>query len=124
MKYCRKCSSFKPRDQFVLDPRTRDGHRGTCKSCGRAYVRSYISTLRHKALSALGNQCFKCGFSDYRALQIDHINGGGLAHRKKLGSGTGYYRSILKDLSRYQLLCANCNWIKRYDNQENRRILT
>jgi len=34
-----------------------------------------------------------------------------------------YYKSMLlpgaKD--RYQLLCANCNWIKRYEENEDRR---
>ncbi len=29
----------------------------------------------------MGNKCVKCGFSDPRALQIDHINGDGMDNR-------------------------------------------
>jgi hypothetical protein len=25
---------------------------------------------------------------------------------------------VLKEIDRYQLLCANCNWIKRFENNE------
>ena len=37
-------------------------------------------------------KCIECGFSDMRALTIDHINGGGVAHAKIVGNGTNFYR--------------------------------
>lgn len=74
--------------------------------------------LRIKALEMLGNKCIKCGFSDVRALQIDHINGGGWDARKKGITGYKLCGDVLKNPSLYQCLCANCNWIKRYENHE------
>ena len=70
----------------------------------------------------LGTRCVKCGFSDIRALQIDHINGGGSRERKLIGDNTvRYHKFIMKNRDKYQILCANCNWIKRAENNENRR---
>jgi len=65
--------------------------------------------------------CSKCGFGDWRALQIDHINGNGNTHRKSIphGSSVKFWEKELKEKpNEYQLLCANCNWIKRYENNE------
>lgn len=69
----------------------------------------------------LGNKCVKCGFSDRRALQIDHIKGGGIKERR-IGNTRQFHRKVLtsvkKSEHKYQLLCANCNWIKRFENGE------
>lgn len=75
--------------------------------------------IRQKALDVLGGVCVRCGFADRRALQIDHINGGGSKEYRDIGN-TKVYRRIAKglDLERYQLLCANCNFIKRVENAE------
>ena len=73
-----------------------------------------------KVYNLLGNKCVKCGFDDPRALQVDHINGGG---KKDIRNNSGYmrYRKIMNDplaKEHYQILCANCNWIKRHENKE------
>ena len=71
----------------------------------------------------MGGKCLKCGFSDYRALQIDHINGGGYYERKKALSknfNRRAIRSVEAGEKKFQLLCANCNWIKRWKNNETR----
>lgn len=74
-----------------------------------------------------GGACVRCGFADPRALQLDHVNGNGSAERK-----TGSIRSISHTKSEFsarrllarvhdgalQLLCANCNWIKREERGE------
>lgn len=88
----------------------------------RAKIKSEIITI-------LGGKCSNpnClvpnGCSDIRCLQIDHINGGGKRERRgHQDRGSHYYRDILKKLEHgskdYQLLCANCNWIKRFENHE------
>ena len=76
--------------------------------------------------SLLGNKCIKCGFNDNRALQIDHIYGGGYIERKEYNKNPSkYYKNILTSIlsfeNKYQLLCANCNWIKRFENNEIKR---
>jgi hypothetical protein len=63
------------------------------------------------------------GCTDVRALQFDHINGGGskLMREMRLNKKNlfvFYARNpdiAIKDL---QVLCANCNWIKRFENGE------
>ena len=75
--------------------------------------------IRLKALDVLGGKCVRCGFSDERALQVDHINGNGIAHRKQFGNQTRFYKHIIEGTTEgLQLLCANCNAIKRVENKE------
>lgn len=74
---------------------------------------------RNKILEKFGNKCTRCGFDDKRALQIDHINGGGQKEIKKINNSRKYYLYVLQDTTnKYQILCANCNWIKRRENKE------
>ena len=83
--------------------------------------------LRLALIERLGGKCVVCGWDDYRALQVDHIGGGGRKEARSLGCKGGnrtYYLHIynhpeLKE--HYQLLCANHNWIKIYMNKENAR---
>lgn len=82
--------------------------------------------LKHRMeiMEILGNKCANPynidhgGFSNIKeCLQIDHIHGGGTNQRRKITSYDAYYAKILKELKAgskdYQLLCANCNWLKR-----------
>ena|SRR3990167_2062193 len=76
---------------------------------------------REEMFILLGDECNQCGFQDKRALQIDHINGGGIKERLTLNT-KDFHRKVLKSIhskeNKYQLLCANCNWIKRFNNKE------
>lgn len=91
------------------------------KSCAQtAHSKRAYYRLKERIFEKFGGICMRCGFSDIRALQVDHIGGGGCSelrgtNRKK------YYTSVLFDKSgKYQLLCANCNWIKKHENNEHR----
>lgn len=60
--------------------------------------------------------CAKCGITDIDVLTIDHISGGGSAHKKILGGSLG--RKLYLWLkyngfpAGYQVLCFNCNFKK------------
>lgn len=75
--------------------------------------------LRLDILATLGNKCIQCGFSDVRALCIDHVNGGGEAERKSKAV-EAYYNHIKREIKagslEYQLLCANCHQIRHYED--------
>ena len=84
--------------------------------------------LKLDVLGAYGNgrvACVRCGFDDIRALSLDHISGGGNAHRhENNGRFSGqklyvYLRQNDYPLG-YQTLCMNCQWIKRSENREYR----
>lgn len=87
-------------------------------------TRKKIAYLKFKmeVLSALGLQCVKCGNTDHRCLQIDHVNGGGLKDIRQFKSVQDYFREVIRSSKnhegKYQLLCANCNCIKRCEKHE------
>lgn len=91
----------------------------------RAWKKEQWKRWREKVLDVLGNICSHCPFSDPRALQIDHVHGGGCAEERLLGRGVGYMKhvidSVMRGEGKYQLLCANCNVIKKVVNNELRR---
>jgi|SRR5580658_3673235 hypothetical protein len=92
--------------------------------------------LRTQVFDTLGNRCASptCqwinadgsrGCTDPRCLQIDHKKGGGYQAMKKAGNNYNHLKEIAADPEiheHYQLLCANCNWIKRHENKEFNRV--
>lgn len=75
-----------------------------------------VGEQRLAVLAKFGGKCVKCGFDDPRALQIDHINGGGGQANKYMSLPW----QLVVSPEKFQILCANCNWIKRYENNEVR----
>jgi hypothetical protein len=87
---------------------------------------------RKEIISLLGNKCANpynidhSGFEQSKyyliCLQIDHINSNGNKERKIFKG----YKHILKQVKSgskdYQCLCPTCNWIKRYVNEELKRV--
>lgn len=84
--------------------------------------RRWYEKVRRAIYDLLGEKCIRCGFDDKRALQIDHVYGGGNKERKS--RGTNNYKLILNKIldgsKEYQILCSNCNWIKRFENNEHK----
>lgn len=60
--------------------------------------------------------CACCGEKEIAFLSLDHINGGGIKHRKSIGSTSGaamYSWAIRNDFPpMFQVLCMNCNFAK------------
>lgn len=86
-------------------------------------IRVKYHRKKNQAMAVLGSKCIKCGFLDTRALQVDHVNSGGNRERRTTRlDGVNLYNWIIthpvEALVKYQLLCANCNWIKRWENHE------
>lgn len=75
--------------------------------------------------SLLGEKCVRCGFSDKRALQFDHINGGGSKEDESGLTGQKQLNYYVKNpeiaKKTLQVLCSNCNWIKRHEQNEEMR---
>ena len=77
--------------------------------------------IRADIVAMFGGACQRCGFSDRRALQIDHIHGADEPRGHPLRGGWRLYRKVLtgeRSRDGLQLLCANCNAIKLHENRE------
>jgi len=69
---------------------------------------------RLRVLKHYGNGhivCKCCGETMIEFLALDHINGGGIKHRKLVGRGTAFYLWIIRNNypKGYRILCHNCN---------------
>jgi len=88
----------------------------------RLGILKFRNLWKRKSFLLLGSKCTKCGFLDERALQIDHIKGDGHRDKDVRSNTWGYYKTVYDSVvmleNKYQLLCANCNWIKRIENNE------
>jgi hypothetical protein len=89
----------------------------------RKSSREYNARRRAETVEFYGGKCVRCGFSDIRALHIDHIDGGGGKIRKEGRHGLFELWKITRDdpvmaRATFQLMCANCNSIKRHENYE------
>ena len=119
--YCAKCKEFKPKDAFWKG--LIDGRQPYCIEClkrdrhenpkpVRATEAKHVQTLRRAAMDAYGGRfCKCCGETIERFLTIDHMNGGGIQHRKELGGGQKLYPWLQRNNypEGFQILCFNCN---------------
>ncbi len=121
-KWCPRCSTTKSVSDFVRNRARDDGLSGYCWMCHREFCAEQRQRQRKKLIEALGGKCIQCRYSeDWRALQIDHVNGNGASERREYGSShmASFRRKILENRNLYALLCANCNQIKRFENSEH-----
>lgn len=83
----------------------------------KSYHKTRIEVLAHYSPDL---RCIECGFDKHTsALSIDHINGDGCSHRKEIGGQNMYYWIKQNNFpNNLQVLCMNCQFIKRYENNE------
>lgn len=91
--------------------------------------------IKLKIFEAYGGPvCAKCGFSDIRALCLDHTNNDGWKEKsdntRYRYTGGNKYRTLLSVFKKtglwplgYQVLCANCNLIKEIEEGTKARGL-
>jgi hypothetical protein len=88
-----------------------------------------IRKRRQIIIQLLGGKCsnpYNLNHGDFlndtRCLQIDHVNGGGVRELREHKNRYSFYGMVIRKIKvgskDYQLLCSNCNWIKRYINKE------
>ncbi len=123
--WCRDCNLKSGADlryrQRMLDPegckeRSRIAAKASYHRNPERYrERARLQRARFKvqAFAHYGNVCACCGESDERFLTIDHIHGGGMAHRRTLG-GKSLHQWLVENNfpTGFQTLCQNCNFAK------------
>lgn len=116
IKYCKRCGKEKDIKEF------RRGKKGwftgaECISCQKIRLSMRKIFMKMKIIEHYTNgvmkcQCPGCNESNIEFLTIDHINGGGTKHRKKLGTwASNFYRWIWSNNfpGGFRILCSNCN---------------
>lgn len=138
-KKCSRCKLEKHVDLFGRDRNAKSGIKSGCKACeneatkkyrkahpervkqvnantvkrlGKEYYRENHQRLKREMIAVFGGKCDCCGETETEFLSLDHINGGGNIHRKKVG-GTRVWRDLRalgwpKD--GYRILCMNCQF--------------
>lgn len=130
---CKRCKEEKPSESFRFD--SRGYQHWICKHCAikqqsdwakRNPLRTGGNSAKSrmgrklKALDLLGGKCVVCGYKNPLALCFDHINGDGYLSSKSARSGSVPLILRLGDNAKYsfQILCCNCNMIKKLKNGE------
>lgn len=109
------------------------------KDKARAYMKHWYQQFgkQHEALARIEIKtevlthygkgclaCAMCGESRLACLSIDHINGGGVSHRKELNAyGYRFYKRLKHDNfpEGYQTLCMNCQFIKAVSDRAKKK---
>jgi len=90
----------------------------------REQSRNAKKRLKDKVFEIYGHVCCRCGFADKRALTLDHILNNGAEERKEFGERGVYKRAVDNYLpDEYQILCMNCQFIKRVEfGRQNQHV--
>ena len=76
-------------------------------------ARAKLIEMRNETITAYGGGCACCGETEYTFLTVDHINGGGKAHRQEVGRSTAALHRWLRNngypKEDFRILCFNCN---------------
>jgi len=108
----------------LRDARYYRNHVDHVRARARAYYHENYNSLstkkkartraqKERAIRAYGGRCACCGERTIEFLTIDHANGDGAEHRRRVGRGRHLYADIeargFPQDAGYQVLCFNCN---------------
>ena len=119
---CPVCHRAALRDEYLYSESYQEFMKNLEKKIKNGNISDMVNP-RFDIMDILGGRiCKRCGFDDVRGLQIDHIKGDGAKDRKKFKNVQymwHYYNNNPKEARKnLQVLCANCNWIKRVEEKE------
>jgi len=105
----------KPAEWKAITARARAKYRRDHpEECLAARTR-YHRRIRNEVLAFFGPRCVGCWFENVLALHVDHVNDDGFLERNRYIGRVHKLIAADPDAARrkYQVLCANCNEIKR-----------
>lgn len=130
MKHCGRCGLDKTREEFSKNRARKDGLASQCKACQSVSYQKWSdktpeSKNRHKEWKAKklkenralyveymkDKSCVDCGYSDWRALEFDHVTGEksfGIA--ELMNRGVSWTR-VLDEIAKCVIRCSNCHQI-------------
>jgi hypothetical protein len=121
MRTCKGCGYSGPKESF---PKAHEingvlYYRHVCKSCYGSIKKSYRGQVRDKYLQYKSTKkCERCGFSDPRALTFHHRSRDDKDFTvSEIGKSGKSFESILKEIEKCDVLCANCHSILHADER-------
>ena len=94
-----------------------------CRIETRRLSREYNANVREEVLKAYGGRCAKCGETRLEVLTLDHIDGQGNEHRRRVKQNNMNYLLRAEGFPPgIQVLCGNCHLIKSRDEWKERRL--
>lgn len=105
---CPQCQKPNPSSKWCCDD---------CREKYNAMSAAKDLELRREIIARLGGKCACCDLDDIRFLTIEHPNGGGRAHRKRIHGNRKLYRHYLTGQcdQPITILCWNCNEMTYYN---------
>src|SRR5271157_4917708 len=91
LHYARNAETLREKKQ-----KYKEANREKVLASDRKSGKKFRDQLRQDVILIFGGKCIRCGFTDWRALQVDHINGGGTRERKSLRNHQAFCESLLR----------------------------
>lgn len=142
MKICCRCKSSKSVDEFGKYAKSKDGLFPQCKECKREYDKEYYKSKagrkesikesnearRQNRITFIGeylssNFCVDCGETDIRVLDFDHVRGTKITEVTRLVAITAPIETIIEEINKCEVRCANCHRKVTADRAGNWRAL-
>jgi len=118
-KRCGYCGQFRDIAEFGWSNKaTKDALQPNCKTCNvKISQDNYTSGNKYAVDYLKSHPCVDCGFSDYRALDFDHIRGEKLYNVKSMWRLPHKNRSALvkAEIAKCEVRCKNCHQIRHLE---------
>ena len=128
LKICTACKLSKPLSEYNKNRSRKDGRQSRCRECDRkrgrelyakgTYLKTILERRRERKTAKkqylwdylLKNPCSHCGEQDPVVLEFDHLDPNlKVAAVSEMASDDASYEAIDREISKCQILCANCH---------------
>lgn len=108
---CKSCRNTKEISEFYRSKREKNGVEYQCKECSSKRQKDLRKKNWEKILNHYGKKCFCSGEKHQEFLTIDHVEGDGAEHRRKLNRGRLYAHIVRENFpNKFRVACMNCNF--------------
>jgi hypothetical protein len=137
-KRCCTCGEIKPLDEFNRLKRANDGRQPRCRQCHKdwhadnrehhnALIRKRNKRLRTERRRLMleylsSHPCVDCGETDPLVLEFDHVRDKRHNVGEMISRGDFSWESILREIEKCEVVCANCHRRRTYRRQGSYRL--
>lgn len=109
MRICPRCKQNKEITEFYKK-RAKEGHSSYCKPCSTSQATDRQREFKRKAVEYKGGKCSRCGYCKcINALEFHHRIPSEKSFAISLARKTSFNQTILDELDKCDILCANCH---------------